>query len=170
MTLFPEGAGFAEVGGLEGSTEQLDRRDGFRAGIYGADPPIVQIVSRNTPIGWSEHEALAIIRDFLTRNRAAIDIIFCHWDVASAAVMETFQIYGIDDIYVVAFGGFGDFDSALLGENAIAVNRDYTKLASLALEYSYTLVHGGYVPPTSIVPMEIIRFESAQQEESQPEE
>ena len=167
---FPEGAGFAEVGGFEGSIEQLDRRDGFRAGIYGADPPIVQVASRNTPIGWSEHEALAIVRDFLTRYRARIDIIFCHWDVASAAVMETFQTYGIDDIYVVAFGGFGDFESALLGENAIAVTRDYTQMAYLALEYSNLLLHGGFVPPISIVPMEIIRFESALPEEPLPED
>ena len=156
---FPNGAGFAEIGGLQESREQLDRRDGFRAGIFGADSPIEEIASRNTPVGWSEHEALAIIRDFITRYRASIDIVFCHWEVAAAAVMKTFQTYGIDDIYVIGFGGFGDFDSALLGENAIAVSRNYAEMAAVALEYANNILHGESVPSRTIVPMEIIRFE-----------
>ena len=164
---FQSGAGFVEIGGLQDSREQLDRHDGFRAGIYGADPPIEEIASRNTPIGWSEHEALAIIRDFITRYRASIDIVFCQWDVAAMAVMETFQIYGISDVYVIGFGGFGELDPTLLGENTIAITKNYSKIAALAIEHINTILQGGTPPPQTIVPMEIIRFETY--ENTEPE-
>ena len=164
---FPDGAGFVEIGGLQDSREQIERHDGFRAGIYGADPPIVEIASRNTPVGWSEHEALAIIRDFITRYRVSIDIVFCQWDVAAAAVMDTFQTYGIGDIYVIAFGGFGDFDPEQLGENAIAVLRNYAEMAAVAIEYISTILQGGVAPTQTIVPMEIIRFETYENAEQE---
>ena len=157
---FPNGAGFAEIGGLQDSHEQIERHDGFREGISGADPPIVEIASRNTPIGWSQHEALAIIRDFITRYRASIDIVFCQWDIAAAAVIETFGVYGINDIYVIGFGGFGDLDPTQLGENAIAVLRDYSQMAAVTLNHANRILQGGSVPSRTIVPMEIIRFEA----------
>ena len=157
---FPNGAGFVEIGGLQDSREQIDRHDGFRAGIYGADPPITEIASRNTPVGWSEHEALAIIRDFITRYRASIDIVFCHWDIAAAAVMGTFQTYGISNVYVVGFGGFGDLDPTLFGQHTISVTRNYTEMAAVAIGYVNTILQGGTAPPQTTIPMEIIILET----------
>jgi len=155
---FPDGANFVEVGGLAGDDDAEKLYNGFRTGI--ADN-IIELGSRNCVGGWNEHEARAIMEDFLFEFGDQINIVWCHWDIGVSAVIEATQTAGRHDIFIIGVGGNKTgFRQVRDGYQSLSIGHSYSNMVIKSLENARTLLDGGTVDTFNIIPMDLITPET----------
>jgi len=155
---FPDGANFVEVGGFTGDDTVTKLHNGFRTGI--ADN-IVELGSNNCKGGWNEHEARAIMEDFLFEFGDQINIVWCHWDIGASAVIGAAQTAGRHDIFIIGVGGNRTgFRQVKDGTQSLSIGHSYTNMVIKSLENARILLDGGKVDAFNIIPMELITPET----------
>ena len=155
---FPEGANFVEVGGFAGDDAVTQLYNGFRTGIANN---IIELGSKNCAGGWNEHEARAIMEDFLFEFGDQINIVWCHWDIGASAVIEAAQTAGRHNIFIIGVGGNKTgFRQVKDGTQSLSIGHSYTNMVIKSLENARTLLDGGTVDMYNIIPMELITPET----------
>ena len=155
---FPDGANFVEVGGFAEDDTVTKLNNGFRTGIANN---IVELGSKNCAGGWNEHEARAIMEDFLFQFGDQIKIVWCHWDIGASAVIEAAQTAGRHDIFIIGVGGNKTgFRQVQDGTQSLSIGHSYTNMVIKSLENARTLLDGGTVETFNIIPMDLITPET----------
>jgi ribose transport system substrate-binding protein len=155
---FPAGGNAVEVGGQAGHSAQINRRDGFRAGIA---PNINILDSQNAPTGWNTHEAMAIMEDFIVRFGNQIHGVWCHWDNGASGVIQALQNAGMHDVFVIGVdGNRTGYAQVRAGTQALSVGQSFTNMAWHSLSNARTMLSGISVPHINWIPLDMVTIDT----------
>ena len=151
---FPRGGNAVEVGGHAVHIAQINRRDGFRAGIA---PNINILDSQNAPTGWNTHEAMAIMEDFIVRFGNQINFVFCHWDNGATGVIQALQNAGMRDVYVIGVdGNRTGYQQVHDGTQGLSVGQNFTNMVRQSLSNARGVLDGFAVPHINFIPLDMV--------------
>jgi ABC-type sugar transport system substrate-binding protein len=151
---FPGGGNAVEVGGQAGHVAQINRRDGFRAGIA-ANINILD--SQNAPTGWNTHEAMAIMEDFIVRFGNRINFVFCHWDNGATGVIQALQNANMRDVFVIGVdGNRTGYAQVRAGTQGLSVGQSFTNMAMQSLSNAKNALDGFNVPVINFIPLDMV--------------
>ena len=155
---FPNGANFVEVGGMAGHLPERQRAQGFREAI---NANIIELGAQSCSTGWEEHEAMAIMAEFINQFGDQIDIVFCHWDNGASAVIEALHAAGMYDVFVIGVDGNATgYSQVKDGTQALSVGQSITAMADYSLSLAATVLQGGTVELRNMIPWDMVTIDN----------
>lgn len=152
----------AVIQGQVGTTPELSRDEGFKAGVEGSD--IVE-VARQASQGWHQDEGFTIAQDMLQAN-PDINIFFGRADALALGAAQAGRAAGLtpDDLLIVGFDG----DEAALeairdGVIDATITQPTLGMGRLALESAVKLAQGEKLPAEQLQPGVLTTSENVEQ-------
>jgi len=162
---FPQGARVVEVGGQAGHAAQINRRDGFRAGMA----QNITILDSQNPSGWNAPEAMAIMEDFIVRFGNQIDVVFCHWDNGATGVIQALNNAGMHGVFVIGVdGNMNGFAQVRDGTQGLSVGQNFTNMVNQSLANARGVLDGFTVPHINFIPLDIITADTIDRFQTPP--
>lgn len=140
------------IQGQIGTTPELARDEGFKAGIDGSN--IVE-VARQASDGWHQDEGHDIAQDMLQAH-PEINIIFGRADALALGAAQAARQANRDDILIVGFDGdTAGLEAVRDGVLAATMTQKTQYMGQLALESALKLVAGEQLPAEQLQPAEL---------------
>ena len=138
--------GTGELGVIQGqigTTPELARDEGFKAGIEGSD---ITEVARQASDAWAQDEGFQIAQDMLQAH-PEINIFFGRADALALGAAQAARTAGRDDMTIVGFDGdVAGLEAVRDGVLAATVTQPTQAMGKLALESAVQLADGEELP------------------------
>lgn len=139
--------GTGEIGVIQGqigTTPEIDRDTGFRAGIEGFAG--LSIVAEQASEQWAQDEGFDIATDMLQAN-PGITVFFGRADALALGAAAASRAAGRDDILIVGFDGdVAGLEAVRDGDLAATVTQPTRAMGALALDSAVDLANGEELP------------------------
>lgn len=147
------------IQGQIGTTPELARDEGFKAGLEGSN---ITEVARQASEGWHQDEGHDIAQDMLQAN-PEINIIFGRADALALGAAQAARQANRDDILIVGFDGdTAGLEAVRDGVLAATMTQKTQYMGQLALESALKLIAGEQLPAEQLQPAELTTKENVE--------